>query len=212
MAPLITALTLILLVFTSSTHASDKDSSKSLPNGCGSGWNRYLVPDSIPVVQCKFKDACNTHDICYSTCEGRLDKECEYRRCRRGGPKCDTDERYLSLAVEAAQRRNKCDNNFYADIVKLNKDRLSCRAFAVIYRDAVKLWGDGNFIGIESVPTLTQSQQDYEKAIRDFFANGTDEQFKKIVDADNAKKKAVDMKRNIRFTQKGGLENVDNSK
>ena len=41
-------------------------------NGCGTGWNNWLVPDSIPVLQCKFTEACNQHDLCYGNCEGRV--------------------------------------------------------------------------------------------------------------------------------------------
>lgn len=73
-------------------------SQKELPdtNGCGTGWNTWLVPDSIPVLQCKFTEACNQHDLCYSNCEGHsLDSnypECEYLRCKVGGDLYDKDE------------------------------------------------------------------------------------------------------------------------
>lgn len=185
---------------------------ESAPNGCGTGWNRYLVPNSIPILQCEFKEACNTHDTCYARCEKSLDGDCEYRRCRPGGDLagnaiCWTDERYLSLANKARQRRNTCDANFHSDLLKLNAGRYVCHAFAVIYRDAVKIWGDGPFIGIDPAPNLTQQREDYEKAIRDFFIGGTEPQFRRIVEEDKTGRQTVDMKRNIRFTPDKGLEN-----
>ena len=39
------------------------------PNGCGTGWNTWLVPDSLPVLSCAFESACNAHDVCYGKCE-----------------------------------------------------------------------------------------------------------------------------------------------
>lgn len=205
------AFAILLLAFASIAVAQEHD--KTGPNGCGTGWNRYLVPNSIPLLRCKFEEACNAHDTCYAKCEGRLDNECEYRRCRKGGDLhgkivCETDERLISLGVNAYQRRKTCDKNLYSNIKTLNSDRMSCRAFAVIYRDAVKLFGDSAFIGIDEAPNLTQQQEDYEKAIRDFFANGTEAQFKRIVEEDEAGRKAVDMKRNIRFLPDRGLVNT----
>lgn len=208
MTPLKSTFAVFLFAFASVSIAQQK----SLPNGCGTGWNRYFVPDSIPVLQCNFKEACNAHDNCYARCEDRIDQECEYRRCRPGGdldgkPVCFTDARYLTLANEAGQRRKVCDMRFYSDIRKLNIGKMSCRAFAVIYRDAVKLWGGSAFIGVEQAPELTQQQQDYEKAIRDFFVQGTEAQFKRIVEEDEAERKVVDMKRNVQFTKESGLVN-----
>ncbi|NCT98316.1 MAG: hypothetical protein GXD23_13180 [Comamonadaceae bacterium] len=115
----------------------------------------------------------------------------------------------MSLASEARQRRNTCDANFYSDLLKLNADRFVCHAFAIVYRDAVKIWGDGPFMGVDSAPNLTQQREDYEKAIRDFFVRGTETQFRQIVEEDKKGQKAVDMKRNIRFMPDKGLVNTN---
>ena len=46
------------------------------PNGCGTGWNRYFVPDSIPLFQCQFKSCCDNHDVCYGKCESSVAGVC----------------------------------------------------------------------------------------------------------------------------------------
>lgn len=121
-----------------------------------------------------------------------------------------TDERLVGLAINAALRRDACDAQFYTDLQRLNVGKIVCRAFAVIYRSAVKRWGDDAFIGVDVVPSaLTQqSREDYEKAIREFFRNGTDAQFRRIVEEDEAGSKAVDMKRPLGFTRDKGLFNL----
>jgi hypothetical protein len=40
-------------------------------NGCGSGWSAYIVPEKYK--KARFTDACNTHDICYGTCNNDRD-------------------------------------------------------------------------------------------------------------------------------------------
>lgn len=44
-------------------------------NGCGSGWNEKFIPDAYPPspipsfgIGFSFLSACNTHDVCYGTC------------------------------------------------------------------------------------------------------------------------------------------------
>jgi hypothetical protein len=82
----------------------------SKPNGCGSSWTIYLVPDSIPVAECTFRPACDQHDNCYGKCEGRAKDirapQCAYLRCRSGGDlfnsaQCKTDSNLKRLELEA---------------------------------------------------------------------------------------------------------------
>ncbi|MCA3061090.1 MAG: hypothetical protein ING69_02565 [Rhodocyclaceae bacterium] len=110
--------------------------------------------------------------------------------------------------AKASARRAKCDQALYKDIYEQNDKRMACRAFAVIYRYAVKTWGDDKFLGADAGAVITQSREEYEKAIRDFFENGTEEQFKRIVEEDAANRQVVNMKRNIGFSKEKGLVNV----
>jgi len=163
---------------------------RSSPNGCGAGWSIYLVPDSIPLLKCTFKAACDGHDNCYGKCTGRaLDPaapECEYLRCRTGGDlfnsaKCLNNIKMIKLAVEAQKRRKTCDVGLGSDIIAGNIGRPVCQAFGYAYEKAVKSFGDPNFIGIDNVAsTLTQPKEEYEAAIREFFRKGTDAEFAKF--------------------------------
>lgn len=183
------------------------------PNGCGTGWNRYFVPDSIPLFQCQFKSCCDNHDVCYGKCESSVAGVCEYRRCRNGGDLfgkdfCMTDERMLKLQVMANVRRKQCDSSFYTDLRAANPGKMVCAAFAVVYREAVKEFGGDAFIGAERFDGPPQSQADYEAAIREFFRSGSEEQFKRLVEGADAGNPVVNLKKDIRFSRTSGLTNA----
>lgn len=187
-------------------------------NGCGTGWNTWLVPDSIPVVYCRFESACNKHDVCYGKCEGKArDKsalECEYLRCREGGDlhgsiTCETNVKLRDLIVEADGRRKKCDTGLYNNIRGDNRGNFACYAFAVVYRDAVKIWGKGSFFGVDPAGrVLNQPKAEYDAAIREFFRQGTSEQFKQLVSGPGGKP-SVDLGQPIRFDPARGLVNIN---
>ena len=180
---------LLLSLLCATAHADDAKSNaellKSQPNGCGSGWSVYLVPDSIPLAHCTFRAACDGHDDCYGKCEGRVQDrrapQCEYLRCREGGdlynsPRCQSDPKFAKLDREAQKRRSKCDAKIGAKIREINEGKPVCQAFAYVYENAVKRFGDPYFKGIR-ISSLLQSKDDYDAAIREFFRRGTPAEF-----------------------------------
>jgi hypothetical protein len=185
-------------------------------DGCGTGWNTWLVPDSLPLLQCNFQSACNKHDQCYGKCEGRaLDPKaphCEYLRCRKGGDlagsqTCNTNVRLVRVNLAAMERRQKCDVAFEVDIRTDNVRKPVCHAFARVYRLAVKYWGEGAFIGIDPLGrTLGQPMDQYMGAIREFFEKGTPQQFEEW--AKTTGEPAVDFNAPIRFDPARGLVNI----
>jgi len=188
-------------------------SAPSVPNGCGTGWNRYLVPDSIPLLKCQFKSACDKHDGCYGRCETSVDGVCEYRRCRRGGDLygkdiCMTDERLLNLNVMASIRRKQCDGSFHSDLRAANPGNIVCAAFAIVYREAVKAFGADVFIGADRFDGPPQSQDEYEGAIREFFRAGSVQQFEKLVEGADSGNPVVNFKKAIYYSRSSGLINA----
>lgn len=190
---------------------------KAEPNGCGSGWNTALVPDKIGLLGCTMKNACDAHDTCYGLCEKRTDGECAYRRCRVGGdlagkPACRVDAALLKSEGDAMTRRSVCDSKFAAAIMESNPERWACKAVAIIYREAVKKWGNPNFSGYGgwSEPAAwKQSQQDYEKAIALFVEKSTDTEFRQFVKSFDTDKPDVNFCARLRYSSTSGLENVD---
>jgi hypothetical protein len=190
---------LLLLLQCTSARADDAKKNvellKSQPNGCGSGWSVYLVLDSIPLAHCTFRAACDGHDDCYGKCEGRVQDrrapQCEYLRCRQGGdlfkqPACQSDPKFAKLDREV-KRRSKCDAEIGAKIREINEGRPVCQAFAYVYENAVKRFGDPFFKGLR-ISELLQSKDDYDAAIRAFFLHGAPEEF----EAFNAHPPALD--------------------
>jgi len=182
---------LLLLSQVSIAHAEDAKANAKLleskPNGCGSGWSVYLVPDSIPLANCTFRAACDEHDGCYGKCEGRVKDrsapQYEYLRCRTGGDlstsaKCKTDAKLIKLDREAQKRRSLCDSEIGAKIRKINLGKPVCQAFAYVYEKAVREFGDPHFQGIRATAsTPDQSEDEYEEAIREFFRHGSAQEF-----------------------------------
>lgn len=188
-------------------------------NGCGSGWNTWLVPDSIPVLQCNLVEACNQHDRCYGKCEGRARDataaECEYLACREGGnlyqsERCETDIRLVRLLSDAQQRRRSCDQTLADDIASQNAGKVACEAFAAVYRFAVQKWGDSAFRGIDAVllaDAVGQPKAEYDAAIREFFRSGTTEQFERFMSRTSNGGRSVDLAKPIEFDPETGLVN-----
>lgn len=205
-----------LFVTSSATWAADAKKNaemlKSEPNGCGAGWTVYLVPDSIPLFDCSFKEACDAHDNCYGKCTGRekdrAAPECEYLRCKPDGDlyrsrECRTTIKFARLAIEAERRRSQCDVSIGDDILAGNPGRAVCRAFAYAYAKAVKSFGESHFQGLDAVTgSVTQSKEDYEAAIRDFFRKGTEAEFQAFNDSPPS------FKKNLKYVPGRGLINV----
>ncbi|RYY85712.1 MAG: hypothetical protein EOO15_16345 [Chitinophagaceae bacterium] len=158
------------------------------PNGCGSGWSLRFVPDNVRFLSCKFKSSCDNHDRCYDKCGDSLTGVCEYRRCRPDGDlyqtvECATSEQLKALTFAATKRREVCDSKLHDEIVASNPG-WACRAIAIVYREAVKEWGDGNFsgYGTRAMPAAwKQSQKDYEEAIQRFFQSASEAELEQFV-------------------------------
>ncbi|OEZ90941.1 hypothetical protein JAB9_51360 [Janthinobacterium sp. HH107] len=186
------------------------------PNGCGSGWNVWVVPNSIPLLVCSFASCCNDHDTCYSHCEGRIDGECAYMRCKEGGdlyhsPRCTQDIRLVKSTVDAINRKHLCDNNFYIAMRSINRGKPPCEALAIVYRDAVKVWGDPSFNGMgnaETVPAWKQAKEQYDGALQEFFLKGTASQFEDFVRRTDERVRPTNLSLPLKFDQQRGLINI----
>lgn len=199
-------------------QASMSPKPQTMPNGCGSGWSRWLVPNSLPLLKCKFESSCNAHDICYGQCEGRQDDpkhpECAYLACKPGGAlygssKCETDIDMVDNLANAASRRKRCDVTLADNIRKANTDRPVCQAFAKVYKLAVQRFGWDPFIGIDPTSARAgQSQEDFDNELRKFFLNGTDQQFNRFVQATESSGASVDFSKPIKFDSGVGLVNT----
>ena len=187
------------------------------PNGCGSGWNVYLVPDSIPLLSCNFANSCNDHDACYSKCINSTEGDCEYRKCRKGGELygnaiCFSENKFNILEGKAINRRQACDDNFYTSMRQANKGKWACEALAIVYQKAVKDFGLDAFIGMGgflNITALQQPESEYNKAIADFFTNSSERDFQEFVKNYDAGKPSVNLCGKLKFSENEGLTNVD---
>lgn len=186
------------------------------PNGCGSGWSTFVVPDRIKLLGCEFKASCDLHDKCYSICDSSLEGICEYRRCRTGGDLfgqdvCSEDKRLVDLIKAAQTRRDSCDVKLGDDIRNGNPNKWGCKALGVLYRYAVKEWGDGNFAGYgsRSQPLAWKQQQAaYNKALTDFLEHATQDDLKEFVESADSSTPVVNLCGRLRYSRDGGLENL----
>ncbi|MFV5215139.1 hypothetical protein ACLIIZ_15585 [Azonexus caeni] len=186
-------------------------------NGCGSGWNSYLVPDRIRPLACEFKAACDRHDRCYGACENvsQVEKpQCEYLRCQKGGDLHGQDEcdgtRFNALRSAAMARKDICDSNFYADLVTLNPNRPQCRVFSWLYPFAVKVLGASAFIGIDGTVTAAFSEeqkQAYADAINAMLSQWTPEQLLRFEEELKSGEIKVDFTKQLKFDSARGLFN-----
>jgi hypothetical protein len=182
-------------------------------NGCGTGWNRYLVPDSLPLGVCEFKAACDTHDRCYAKClqaDGVTpsnEPHCKYLACQPGGAlaadraTCEKPE-YIDSLRDARARRKSCDLSFYDYLRALNNDRWLCRAFASLYRKAVEQFGEGAFAGVAPLGDRLVSPGN-ETAIREFLEKASEEQLRALVE--RVQRNELDLTKPLRFDRVQGL-------
>ncbi len=189
------------------------------PNGCGSGWNTYLVPDTLPVLSCRFETACNRHDLCYGNCipgsPGALEPACAYLRCRAGGDldgqaECQSPA-FSELRQQATQRRQVCDRSFYDELQRTNRDRRLCTAFALLYREAVALFGAGSFFGAgpeaaDRGPEI-RVPPDSQKAIDELLRSGSDRQLDELIRRLEAATPEIDLGQPLRYDRRRGLTN-----
>jgi hypothetical protein len=207
---------IILVTFISAGCAvAQPENSATSVNGCGSGWNVWIVPDSIPILGCQFQDACNKHDICYGKCEGSNTQECSYLRCKSGGDlygtnQCRKDISLLRSWLDSRTRKATCDQNLHDAIVAANPGKFVCSALGVVYRLAVKEWGDAAFSGLGDGTTIEawrQPKEEYDRAISDFFRLGTPAQFEEFVRSQESTYPKVNFNLPLRFDTEHGLTN-----
>jgi hypothetical protein len=189
------------------------------PNGCGSGWNTYLVPDYIPIAGCQLESSCNAHDMCYGKCLVKSPEvssaDCRYIQCRPGAALagqavCNSPE-FTELQSKAMKRRQTCDRGFYDSLLTANPERPVCKAFAVLYRDMVVWFGPGSFFGvapgIADAPEEIRIPQDSRDAIEEFFRKATPKQFEDFTKAMEAGTPTVDTSKPLIYDKQRGLVN-----
>ena len=182
-------------------------------NGCGTGWNSYLVPNEIPLAGCKFEQACNAHDLCYSKCVSKdnLDNPlCKYKRCWTPGDlkgkKICQDPEYGRLVNAAVERKNTCDQSFYNKLVSDNQNVPICDKFARIYRYAVsKLGGDAfNGLGV-SFGLTSEQQRNNREAIGKLLTTWPQSRIEGYVAEMEAGRKVINWNKELKFDQDIGL-------
>jgi hypothetical protein len=194
----------------------------SAPNGCGSGWNTYLVPDSIPIMNCKFENSCNKHDACYGKCiAGTPDASnpaCRYLQCRSGGSLAGqsicSSKQFKQLAIDASKRRLACDLSFYTDLLKDNPKNLACQTFSALYREMVMVFGSDSFLGAgaDSELALYQWSTPYEteQAIGDILSYGSRDHLISTIqrlNSSNSHGKKLDLSKPVVYDKQLGLVN-----
>jgi hypothetical protein len=140
-----------------------------MTNGCGTGWNRYIVPDEIQPLGCSFRAACDGHDVCYGRCvETPLNGQtraphCEYLDCEPGGvlagnEVCDT-QRFDVLRRLAHRRRTQCDAQFMLDLDANNADKPRCLLFTAFYPFMVRVLGGSAFLGADASAVIVPLEE-----------------------------------------------------
>lgn len=125
-----------IFIFAASCSTAEETPPGLQTNGCGAkGLQGYFVPDSTLFSRCKFKTACDAHDICYG-------------KCLEGGELYEDQQACNDQAARAIRKRS-CDIDMFTDIVKNNEDKSICSFYGKVYRAAVSRFGDGNFNGRE---------------------------------------------------------------
>lgn len=186
-------------------------------NGCGAGITAWLTPDSIPVIQCKFVEACNVHDVCYGRCEGlkpeHSAQDCAYLKCKKGGKlygtaPCETDVSIVKSLVAAADRRTICDCKFKDDLLKRNLERPACKAFAEVYYRAAQFAGDKHFAGVRPTGLMVlQSRAEYDEVLSRFFREASDDQFDAVVTTLQSNSGRLNLRAALQFSKDTGLSN-----
>jgi hypothetical protein len=207
-----------LFTLTLAVAQSPPDRSSSEPNGCGTGWNRYVIPDKIKFIGCDFKKSCDEHDVCYGACTAYDPKtslpQCEYLRCQPGGDiygKKDCDGiKFRRLGIVANERRVECDGKFMVNIVKNNPGNSRCTLFSAIYPSAVRILGSSAFVGIDTRQGWTEDQKNaYATAINRMFSEWNDVRVAKYAAELKAGRLTVDFNKQIKFDEELGIVNVE---
>jgi hypothetical protein len=205
---------ILSVMFSVSSFAQTATLPSPAPNGCGSSWNTYLVPDSIPILGCDFKDACNQHDTCYARClpntPTALLPECTYLKCEQNGElngqaQCNT-EPFNTLRAQAAQRKKSCDLNFYSTLGAKNFSNLVCHAFSSLYYKAVDRFGGGSFFG--AAPTIASLDvvPNFNRAvIADFLKNASPAELKRVEEDLKMTTPSLDLSKPLTFSADKGL-------
>jgi hypothetical protein len=200
------------------SNSSAAYAQSTLPNGCGSDFSKYIVPDRV--ANCTMKSACDLHDICYSKCATHAQikanpQECFYRSCEPGeenhGKDACSPMKVQGLLQEREKRRASCDVKLFADIARTNDDKLQCRAIGRIYERAVIVLGSTSFFGTTtSSGKFTREQRaNYKKALDDFLANATPEQIIRLGDQLQAGGTGLDLDKPLKYDKNTGtLSNV----
>lgn len=104
-------------------------------NGCGTKWNRWLVPDSPFGIS--FRQACDAHDVCYAGCPVTGEKQGLYS--------CETG------ATVSLKTRACCDDTFLLDLVNSCRSQADssklCKVGSALYFLAVDAFGSSAFTG-----------------------------------------------------------------
>jgi hypothetical protein len=191
-------------------------------NGCGTGWNRFLVPDRIKIIGCDFKKACDNHDVCYGQCSkfsaGSSPAQCEYLRCEKDGDlfakqECDSVA-FRNNKTAATNRRAECDGAFMVDITKTNPNNPKCDLFSGLYPFAVRTLGRKNFLGMEDAeqPSMSDADQSrYADAINKLLSTWPTDKQAMLAKQIREGKANVDLTQPIVFDPNIGLRNVKQS-
>lgn len=86
--------------------------------------------------------------------------------------------------VIAADRKRVCDTAFHSNLIAANVGKPVCQAVATVYREAVSRLGWDPFSGMEVIGqfvVIGQDQEQYMNELRQFFNNGTSEEFAALV-------------------------------
>jgi hypothetical protein len=152
------------------------------PNGCGSDFSKYIVPDRL--LGCEMKTSCDAHDVCYGRCvtteQIANDSVCFYRTCETGGAnagKSVCSRMELQKMKQARDdRRLGCDEKFFDHIKENNSSKAVCRVIGEVYRKGVKVLGNSSFFGTTvAIERLSdQERAAYKAALDEFFANANE--------------------------------------
>ena len=152
------------------------------PNGCGSNFSQYIVPDRL--LGCEMKASCDAHDVCYGRCisaeQIANDQVCFYRTCETRGAnagKSVCSRMELQKMKQARDdRRLGCDEKFFDHIKENNSSKAVCRVIGKVYRKGVKVLGNSSFFGTTvAVERLSdQERAAYKTALNEFFLNANE--------------------------------------
>lgn len=187
------------------------------PNGCGTGWNTYLVPDKLRITGCDFKESCNEHDVCYSKCDqiegNEQSSECVYKKCLptgslSGSVICESVE-FRKHKIASNNRRAKCDADFMVNIVNYNPGNSKCTFYSALYPFFVRIFGNKSFLGVDNLgSSFTDEEKDaYINSLNDMLESWTPEQLEYYSEQLKSSNPPVDLSKPIKFNPSKGLYN-----